>query len=134
MRVILESDARLLSGTASIVPSDGAPAFDAARAAWFRLKVTAVSGTLPTLDVYLQRKIGPGEWLDWIAFTQRTATGDEIATWSAVASPTGLRAVTDGSMAAGVQQGLQPGQAVRVKWVIGGTIPSFTFGVTGEAI
>ena len=72
----------------------------------FFLNVTAVSGTSPTLNVYIdiQDPIS-GSWVQQDAFPQVTA-------------PTSL------ALAESVRS-----TKYRVRWVVGGTSPSFTFSV-----
>ncbi len=72
------------------------------------LNVTAASGTSPTLDVKIQVKDPDGEIYDLAngAFAQKTGAGKE---------------------AKGIEKF---GEDVRVSWAMGGTSPSFTFGVT----
>jgi hypothetical protein len=72
----------------------------------FFLNVTAVSGTSPTLDVYVDiQDPASGAWVNQDKFPTVTSTG----TW-ALALP--VRAVK-----------------YRVRWVLGGTSPSFTFSI-----
>jgi len=75
------------------------------------IDVTAVSGTSPTLDVYIDGKF--------------TAVGK----YYPIASQTGI--TTTGQWL--LQLRNIPYRYIRVRWVIGGTSPSFTFGVYAEA-
>jgi len=75
------------------------------------IDVTSVSGTTPTLDIYIEGKFtAVGKYYPIASQTGITATG----TW-----PLQLRNI--------------PYRYIRVRWVIGGTSPSFTFGVYAEA-
>jgi hypothetical protein len=74
------------------------------------LDVTAVSGTTPTLDVYVEYK--------------DQVSGKYIPIWS----QTGISAV--GTWTSDILT--LPHKYVRVRWVIGGTSPSFTFSVGME--
>ncbi len=99
------------------------------------LNVTAVAGTGPTLDVYVQTSLDGGTtWYDFVHFNQVTAVGEQVAQWSQWNAANANKAPTvtgDAVLAAAtVINGPIVPQQVRVKWVIGGTSPSFTFAVT----
>lgn len=97
------------------------------------LDVTAASGTTPTLDVVLQTSFDAGtNWIDLpLRFAQKTTTatedlvfklglgGNEVALGQAVAD-------TGGSLA---KNCLFDPVYLRAKYTIGGTNPSFTFGI-----
>jgi len=75
------------------------------------IDVTSVSGTSPTLDVYIDGKFAAvGKHYPIASVTGITATGQWLLQ---------LRNI--------------PYRYIRVRWVIGGTSPSFTFGVYAEA-
>jgi len=75
------------------------------------IDVTAVSGTSPTLDVYIDGKFtAVGKYYPIASQTGITATGQWLLQ---------LRNI--------------PYRYIRVRWAIGGTSPSFTFGVYAEA-
>lgn len=73
------------------------------------LAVTAASGTLPTLDVEIQTSPDGSTWTAVASFTQKTTTGSQHK----------LFAPLD--------------RYVRAACTIGGTTPSFTFSLSGEA-
>jgi len=76
------------------------------------LKVTAVSGTSSTLDVYIEGKFeATGDYKVLASQTGITATG----TWFFTINPLVFR-------------------YIRVRWVVGGTSPSFTFTVAMQAV
>jgi len=76
------------------------------------LKVTTVSGTSPTLDVYIEGKFeATGDYKTLASQTGITATG----IWFLTIDPLRFR-------------------YIRVRWVVGGTSPSFTFTVAGQAM
>jgi hypothetical protein len=76
------------------------------------IKVTSVSGTTPTLDVYVEGKFEvSGDYKPLAYQTGITATGS----WFFTINPLIFR-------------------YIRVKWVVGGTSPSFTFAVYGQAM
>lgn len=81
---------------------------EGASVGYFKLDVTAASGTSPTLDVTIQGQDSSGSWFDLVSYTQAT----------------GVTAATKAVPLAG--------RKVRAKWTVGGTSPSFTFSVTGE--
>jgi hypothetical protein len=76
------------------------------------LKVTSVSGTTPTLDVYIEGKFeNTGDYKVLASQTGITSTG----TWFFTVNPCTFR-------------------YIRVRWVVGGTSPSFTFRVDAQAM
>jgi hypothetical protein len=80
----------------------------------FWIRVTAVSGSSPTLAVYVEGKhehIGDYETL--VSRTNITATGGYLI---------------------GSQVDNLVFKFIRIRWVLGGTSPSFTFTVTGQAM
>lgn len=74
---------------------------------------TAVSGTTPTLDVYLDRKGPDGNYLAIAHLTQITSVEDEEA-----------------SVGPGLTNTEMLGETVRIRWVVGGTTPSFTASIS----
>ena len=114
------------------------------------LTVGTVSGTSPTLDIYIQQgwtalvstdtvdglmitsSAIPSVFDDYLHWTQITGTGNqtcrilaEIGT-SAANSPTAaFTAAQDAALAAGIVKPGPFGMAWRVKYVVGGTSPSF---------
>jgi hypothetical protein len=76
------------------------------------IKVTAVSGTSPTLDVYIEGKFeNTGDYKTLASQTGITATG----IWYFTINPNAFR-------------------YIRVRWVVGGTSPSFTFRVDAQGM
>lgn len=73
------------------------------------LAVTAASGTTPTLDVALETSKDGVSWRSLGSFAQKTAVSSERKSFSGC------------------------DRLVRTNAVIGGTTPSFTFSVVGEA-
>jgi hypothetical protein len=71
-----------------------------------QLDVTAASGTTPTLNVTIEDTLDGTTWNTVGTFAQKTAAGREVIT---VTTPFADR--------------------IRVRWVIAGTTPSFTFSV-----
>jgi len=110
----------------------------------FLLDVTAATGTTPTLNVYVQNEIKPpiaadviidaptgtAFYNDFISFSQATATGRWFA--SVVEASNFAAAAQDAALAAGTVRSGPLGSYWRVKWVVGGTSPSFTFSVSVE--
>lgn len=80
------------------------------------VNVTAVAGTTPTLDVYIEGQ-------------------DENNVWFVLWHPTQITAVTnpplDQAMGPGLQQAIVVPDTIRVRWVVGGTAgPSFTTSIS----
>jgi len=74
------------------------------------LDVTAASGTSPTLDIAVQTSYDGSTWRAVASFTQATTTGTERKSFSGC------------------------DRFVRITYTLGGTTPSFTFSVSGEAV
>jgi hypothetical protein len=98
----------------------------------FKVACTAASGTTPTLDLYLQTTIDGGtNWLDCGHFAQITAAATHFMTIP-ITNATGVlnSSPSDAGLGAGLANGLPIlDRNFRLKWVIGGTTPSFTFSV-----
>lgn len=71
-----------------------------------QLNVTAASGVAPTLDVLIQDTLDGTNWNTVASFTQATAATREVINVTAPFTDT-----------------------LRVRWVVAGTSPSFTFAV-----
>lgn len=74
------------------------------------VNVTAVSGTTPTLDVFLERQGADGVWYQVWHPTQIIAVGQ-------ASTSVGPGAATPAVLTS----------KLRLRWAIGGTTPSFTF-------
>lgn len=96
------------------------------------LDVTTASGTSPTLNVYIQ-KLLPDDttWQDIASFVQMTTTGKEYADLVHMDASV-IATNADGALTADNTQVGLFGNEWRLKWVIGGTNPSFTFTVSGS--
>jgi hypothetical protein len=102
----------LYSGTVTANGNSANISVDDFSAAELELKVTAVSGTNPTLDVYIEGLFeATGDWKPLAQQTGITTTG----TWFFTINPLIFR-------------------YIRIRWVVGGTSPSFTFTVAGQGI
>ena len=94
--------ARTASGNTGAFVGTGAP-----KGMRAQLNVSAVAGTLPTLDVTIQDSLDGGvTWNTIGTFTQKTGVVRDVINITTPFAP-----------------------LVRVAWVIGGTTPSFTFAV-----
>jgi hypothetical protein len=94
------------------------------------LKVTAASGTTPTLNVYIQKLSPDGlTWQDIASVTQATTTGNQ--SFTAVSSSQAPFTPTDATLTQTTLKLAHMGSIWRCKWVIGGTNPSFTFEIWG---
>jgi len=89
------------------------------------LVLTAVSGTGPTLDVYLQDGDDGSTWTDRIHFTQATGVSKFFA---GIAASQGITptAMTDATLAVSTKVDGPIGSWGRFKLVVAGTSPSFT--------
>lgn len=101
------------------------------------VKVGTVSGTSPTLDVYIQNGIriadGTYVWTDYVACTQMTTSDTE--TWvRLVGSGEEMHAASAAALTAGqMRNGPIPG-VLRAHLVVGGTNPSIPVEVALELI
>lgn len=98
---VVPSAARTASGDSGVLPNYGPT--QTLRA---QLDVTAAAGTSPTLDVVIEDTLDGDTWNVVGTFAQKTAAGREVIN---VTTPFADR--------------------LRVRWTVGGTTPSFTFGV-----
>lgn len=100
--IFLESAARTVSGNSEILdfPAEN---YDELRC---QVNITAVSGTTPTLNITLEDSLDGGNWNTVITFTQATGITREVKD---LTTPFARR--------------------LRLKWVIAGTTPSFTFNI-----
>jgi len=141
MITLLASAARAVSGSQALWPASGNPPspirWEKLESGVFVLDVSAAAAAVgDTLDVYLQSAANPEAgaasafWDDFVHFTQALGNGGAkrfLAYWIRDYIPTtGVKAPQDAALAAGVQQGPY-GEGGRVKWVIAGASPSFTF-------
>lgn len=94
-------EARTASGS-----SAAAAGYAGAKTLRAQLEVTAASGTSPTLNVTIEDSLDGVNWNIVGTFAAKTGVGREVIN---VTSPFADR--------------------LRVSWAIGGTTPSFTFGV-----
>jgi hypothetical protein len=98
------------------------------------LNLASVTGSSPTLDLYIQTSIdGGATWIDFYHNRQTGSAGVYVGRWAAGPenNVSGVDVTSgDAVLAAGVilNGPIVPGK-IRVKWVIAGTTPSFTFAV-----
>ena len=89
------------------------------------LRSSAGTGTTPTLNVYVQTSIDQANFHDRISFSQvTTSTSNQIA-GIFNAAHMAPAAETDASLAAGSATDGPIPNAMRIKFVVGGTTPSF---------
>jgi hypothetical protein len=110
------------------------------------LNVTAQSGTSPTLDVYVQQELPIVSNSTWGQVPDGTSAWDDFAHFTQVAGATGTwvarvvggsnvaAAQKDASLSAGSVANGPIGSNWRVKYVLAGTTPSFTFSVSAILI
>ena len=114
------------SGNGSTFP---APAFD--RGITFVVDVSAASGTLPTLDVKIQTSFDGVTWFDVMAFFQITTGATKVIKSMTTAPPAQaeLGTVFSTSTLAADFGKSHFGPYWRARWLIGGTVPEYTFTV-----
>lgn len=131
MVTLVPSAARTVSGDSGALSQH----LETCEAAILVLDVTAAAAAAgDTLDVFIQHAVDDGTiWDDFAHVTQVLGNGGAkrvLAFWSRrIAPTTAVKAPQDAALAVGVQQG-PVGALWRVKWVIAGSTPSFTFSVS----
>lgn len=124
----------LLASAARTTSSDSGAltAYGSFRTAIIQLNVTAQSGTTPTLDVYIDSSVDGTNYINMVHFTQiGAATGRRAIQLSDnTAGATADFDATADLAAATVRQGSW-GSTLRIRWVLSGTSPSYTFSVIG---
>lgn len=103
------------------------------RSCQFVLDITGtISGTSPTLDVYLQDSVDGTVWDDRVHFAQLTGVSSGAFVASVGTGSITLGATTDATLAAGtVKDGIPIAPFIRAKFVVGGTTPSFPIKLWG---
>ena len=95
------------------------------------LSVTAVSGTSPTMNVYVQKLLpDDSTWQDMASFAQVTATAAHRLSF--ISAGSSIAAVQTEALAAGSTVTTPVGGWMRLRWVIAGTSPSFTMEINGD--
>lgn len=130
--ILLDSAARNVSGLGPVVDMavmiGGASQFTSGL---MLLVVSAVSGTLPTLDAFIQMELPNGDYDDLVVFAQVTGVSRRkvvlLPTPGHTESP-----ISDANLKLVDAKGLVLGAKYRAKWTIGGVGPSFTFSVLAD--
>jgi hypothetical protein len=119
-----------VSDTTPAAASTAIGATQASLGNWDFLRVDAmlVGATGGTLDVYLQRCVGPDAWADWVHFTQ-LASGAAAVRYSLMASLANSTTITTANagtdtvpavgLGAGTFIGGHPGDTIRAVYVAG---------------
>jgi len=101
--------------------------------AFVTVDIITGTGTIPTLDVYIQREIpdgaSPSRWCDIAAFTQFTSTAAAQRGFGLVSGGNQEFTVTSSSLTGATSRSVPFGQTWRVFCTIAGTNPSWTFAV-----
>ena len=131
-KTLLASAARTVSGNSGAITFADARFDDII----FEVDVSAASGTTPTLDLYIQQTLDGTNYIDVAHFTQITAALTNRA----------RLVVKRGNVTDAIKEGIGDATATagalglalltekgRIKWVVGGTTPSFTFSITSYA-
>lgn len=90
------------------------------------LRVTAASGTTPTLNTYLQDSADNLGFNDRLSFPQATTTGNFLGAISGGGGGITPVATTDGSLAVATKVDGPVSAFGRIKFTVGGTTPSFS--------
>lgn len=105
--------------------------FGSFRTALIQLDVTAQSGTTPTLDVYIDTTIDDTNWLSMVHFAQFAATTGRRVAQLSEHGAVGMSDFDLTDLPAGTIRQGSWGSSLRVRWLISGVSPSFTFSVKG---
>lgn len=112
----------LASGTTNSSTIVGLEAYTSAD---FLFKLTAVTGTSPTFDVYIQTLLPDNAtWCDVIHLAQFTAAANKG--WHHVAGASAALTIQTGALTVNTAAPLWLGGSVRVSVVVGGTNPAGT--------
>jgi hypothetical protein len=93
-----------------------------------RVDALLVGATGGTLDVYIQRNIGPNAWTDWMHFTQLASgaaavryalTSENVNSTTVVTSVAGTDSTPAVALASGTFLGGHPGNTIRMVYVAG---------------
>lgn len=131
-KTLVASAARTASGNSGAITLSDGPFDDII----IEVDVTAASGTTPTLDIYVQETLDGTNYVDVAHFTQITAAltnKARVALKRGNLSDAIKEGIGDATVAANTLGLPLMTDKGRVKWVIGGTTPSFTFSVTSYA-
>lgn len=101
------------SGAVSVSGNSGDLPVDSFSELAVDITITAISGTSPTIQFIVERKGNDGNYY-------AIYTGTSLNTVQALSI----------SLGAGMGQSVSFGSTARLRWVIGGTTPSFTFSVS----
>jgi len=125
----IPSAVRSADGQTDLIDFSGQ--FQACRGMTAVLNVTAVAGSLPTLDVYLQQELPDGSFQDYATFAQVTGIAKRVLL---VMPEQGSveSAGSDKQLVAGRVQKGPLSSKWRAAWKISGTLVSFTFAVDVE--
>ena len=116
----------IFSTTTLAASASGAklPGMEKYTSALFVVTSGTVTGTSPTLNVYIQTLLPDGStWQDIVSFTQITAATSRIAHF--VTGAASEAAVQTEALTAGSIKAIGLGNFIRVRCVVGGTNPSF---------
>ena len=117
----------IFSTTTLAASASGAklPGVEKYTSALFQLGVGTVTGTSPTLDVFIQTLLPDGStWQDILAFTQVTSSTSSQKGWF-VSGAASVAVVKTEALAAATAEPIGLGNYIRVRCKVGGTNPSF---------
>ncbi len=132
-KVLVASAARTTSSNSGLIDFVDIGEWDNAVV---ELAVTTVTGTSPTLDLYVQETLDGTNFIDVAHFTQVTgvlAIPHRVALSKGVTTDAVKEGVGDATATAGQLGFPLVTNHIRIKWVVAGTTPSFTFAVNGYA-
>lgn len=125
-------DAITTSAAGTTVITGTFPGLDNYTSVELFLVVTATSGTNPTLDVYIQKLCADGAtFTDLVHFGQYT-TASVNACASLISQTANPYTATDATLAANTVKQDHIGNTWRIKYVVGGTTPVYTFQLFGN--
>ena len=101
------------------------------RSAFIFINITTISGTTPTLDVYIDGTPDGIEQMNMIHFIQATTTPFKRTGILIESYPSSFSGFGPASLAADLSRGGPFGEILRCRWVITGTTPSYTITCKG---
>lgn len=125
-------DAVTTSAAATTIITGTLPGLDRFTSCELFLVVTATSGTLPTLDLYVQKLCADGAtFTDLVHFGQYT-TVNVNACASLISQTANPYTATNATLANNTVKTDHIGNTWQIKYVVGGTTPVFTFQLWGN--
>ena len=126
--VVLDSQTTLSTNATSTVTT-GLGAF---RDADVMVNLSAIAGTLPSLDMYFDTRLDGTNWVNIGRLTQATGTAAIVTAVHMSKAQSAGETIVTADAGAGTVRSIGWADDMRVRAVVGGTSPSVTYVVTGN--